>query len=139
MHPQLLTSLRIYWQRVDKKAVGLLVIVLVLIGFADTLLALLGHILHMMIELVESALEHLLETAFGLSSRQAQMVLFYSWLLITLYLTWRLLHKMYFIALSLYETLVMRWQATTHSAKTIIWFRGMTIIGILGMGFYLFT
>jgi len=133
------TYLNAYWQRINKKAVGLVAAVFVLILFGDSLLPLLGHFLHVLIEVFESALEHLLEAAFGLSPRQAQVVLFYSWLLITIYLTWQLLRKAYFTVLGLYETAMMRWQAWVESPRIVKWFRGMIMLSVFSASVYLFT
>jgi hypothetical protein len=94
------TYLNIYWQRMNKKTVGWVVVFFVLLLFGDSLLPIIGHFLHVLLEVFESALEHLLEAAFGV---------IYSWLFITIYLIWQLLRKTYFTMLGLYETAVMRW------------------------------
>jgi hypothetical protein len=66
-------------------------------------------------------------------------VLFYSWLFITIYLTWQLLREIYFTMLGLYETAVMRWQAWVESPKMVAWFRGMIMLSALSASVYLFT
>ena len=133
------TYLNDYWQRINKKTLGWVVAFSLLLLFGDSLLPIIGHFLHVLIEVVESALEHLLEAAFGLSPRQAQMVLFYSWLFITIYLTWQLLRKAYFTMLGLYETAVIRWQAWVESPKMVAWFRGMMMLSVFSASVYLFT
>jgi len=133
------TYLNACLQRINKKTIGVVVVVFVLMLFGDSLLLLLGHFLHVLIEVFESALEHLLEAAFGLSPRQAQIVLFYSWLLITIYLTWQLLRKACFTVLGLYETAMIRWQAWVESPKMVAWFRGMIMLSALSASVYLFT
>lgn len=48
---------------------------LMLALFWDSLLPIMGHLLHLLIEVVELPLEHLLEWAFHVSPRQAQGIL----------------------------------------------------------------
>ncbi|MDI1276967.1 hypothetical protein [Methylobacter sp.] len=132
-------NLSAYWRRIDKKTVGLVVALFISVLFGDTLLPLLGHVLHVLIEVVESVLEHLLEAAFGLSARQAQVILFYSALLIMLYLAWRLSRKAYFTALRVVATAQERGRAIANSAKAVAWFRTMVMIGAPGASLYLFT
>lgn len=57
------------------KSVALLATVAVFVLFWDSLLPTIGHVLHLLIEVVELPLEHLLEWAFHVSPRQAQGIL----------------------------------------------------------------
>jgi hypothetical protein len=132
-------------QQVGNKTLGVVVVLNLLLLFGDTLLSLLGHLLHVLIEVIDSALEHLLESIFHISKRQAQIILFYSELLIGIAVSWYLLRKAYFTALHACSTAQPRWRAIASSANTLwgtraaIWFRGMVMIGALGAAFYLFT
>ncbi len=127
-------------QHINKKTLlGWVVVFFVLLLFGDSLLPIIGHLFHVLIEVAESAIEHLLEAVFGLSPRQAQMVLFYSWLLITIYLTWQLLRKAYFAVLDLYAAAMTRWQAWVESPKMVAWFRGMMMLSVFSASVYLFT
>ncbi len=45
--------------------------------FGHDLLGVLGHLLHLLIEIIESVVEHLLEWLFNLSPRQAEMITFW--------------------------------------------------------------
>ncbi|MCX7088053.1 MAG: hypothetical protein NTV00_08385 [Methylococcales bacterium] len=45
--------------------------------FGHGLLVVLGHLLHLLIEIIESMVEHLLEWLFNLSPRQAEMITFW--------------------------------------------------------------
>lgn len=126
-------------QRVGDKTVGVVVALTTLILFGDTLLPLLGHVLHVLIEVIDSTLEHFLESAFHVSKRQSQIILFYSELAITIYLSWYLSRKVYFTALHAYSTAQERWSEIASSAKAAAWFRTMVMVGALGTTLYLFT
>lgn len=126
-------------QRVGDKTVGVVVALTTLILFGDTLLPLLGHVLHVLIEVIDSTLEHFLESVFHVSKRQSQIILFYSELAIILYLSWYLLRKAYFTALHAYSTAQARWREIASSAKAAAWFRTMVMVGALGTTLYLFT
>jgi hypothetical protein len=110
-----------------------------LILFGDTLLPLLGHVLHVLIEVIESALEHFLEPAFHVSPRQAQIILFYSGLALAIYLWWYLWRKAHSAALRAYATAQERRRAIASSVRAAAWFRTMVITGALGTAVYLFT
>lgn len=128
-----------FWRRIDKKTACLVVLALILLLLGDTLLPLIGHLLHVIIEVVESVLEHFLESVFGLSSRQAQIILFYSGLAIAINLLWRLTRKAYLSVLRVYGIVKAYVLAKTSDSKTDSWFRAMVMIGTLGATLYLFT
>ncbi len=123
--------LRAIWCQ-HKKTTSLIVALLILFLFGDTLLPLIGHFLHVLIEVVESILEHFLEKTFGLSARQAQIVLFYSAVVIIAYLSWYLVRKAYFAARHLVQT---HW----CSIKTSPWFKPLLMFGALGATIYIFS
>jgi len=127
------------YRRIGGKTVGIAVALVTLILFGDTLLPLLGHVLHVLIEVIESALEHFLESAFHVSPRQAQIILFYSGLALTIYLSWYLWRKAHSTARRVYATAQERRRAIANSAKAAAWFRTMVITGALGTAVYLFT
>lgn len=127
------------WRRIDRKTAGLVAALLVLILFGDALLPLLGHVLHVLIEVIESVLEHFLESVFDLSPRQAQVTLFYGGLAIAITLSWRLMRKVHSTALRVYATAQERRRAIANSAKAAAWFRTMVMVGALGTTLYLFT
>ncbi|MDD1606509.1 MAG: hypothetical protein LUP96_07425 [Methylococcaceae bacterium] len=116
----------------NKKTVSFIVALLILLLFGDTLLPLIGHCLHLLIEVVESVLEHFLEAAFGLSARQAQLVLFYSAFAIAAYLSWYFVRKAYFTVRHLVQT---HWR----SIKTSPWFKPLLMFGALGATIYIFS
>jgi hypothetical protein len=76
--------------------VGLTTLIAVAVSVGDAVFPVLGHTLHLMIEVIEIPLEHLLEWTLHLSPRQAQGVLAWSALAGVIYLfvrfvqeTWR--------------------------------------------------
>jgi hypothetical protein len=113
--------------------------VVLLIGFGDTLLPLVGHGLHVLIEIIELTLEHLLEAAFGLSPRQAQTVLAWGGLMVVLFLSVQFIRKAYRITQRICLEAKKRWCAFTNSATAMAWFRALLILGSLGATVYLFT
>lgn len=127
------------WQRVGDKTALVVVALTTLILFGDTLLPLLGHVLHVLIEVIDSTLEHFLESIFHVSKRQSQIILFYSELAIAIYLSWYLSRKAYFTALYAYSSAQTRWRAIASSAKAATLFRGMVMVGALSATLYLFT
>jgi hypothetical protein len=131
MQTQIFAYLRTLWCQ-NKKTICLIVALLILFLFGDTLLPLIGHFLHVLLEIVESVLEHFLEAAFGLSSRQAQLVLFYSAVLIIAYLSWYLARKAYFTIPHLAKT---HWR----SIKAHPWFKPLLMFGALGATIYIFS
>jgi hypothetical protein len=92
-----------------------------------------------LIEVIESVLEHFLESVFHVSPRQAQVILFYSGLAIAIYSSWRLTRKAHSVALRVYATAQERRRAIANSAKAAAWFRTMVMVGALGATLYLFT
>jgi hypothetical protein len=127
------------WLRIDKKTAGLVAALFILLLFGDTLLPLLGHFLHVLIEVIEAVLEHFLESVFDLSTRQAQIVLFYGGLAIAIYFVSCFSRKAYFTALRAYAVARARWHRIVESPKTVAWFQTMIIAGALGATLYLFT
>lgn len=127
------------WCRIDKKTAGFVAALFTLILFGDTLLPLLGHVLHMLIEVIESALEHFLESVFGVTPRQAEIIVFYSGLPVAIYLSWCLSRKAYLATLCVCATAQENWCAKTDSAKVAAWLRTMITVGALGATLYLFT
>lgn len=81
------------WVGVKTVIMGLLV--LDLLWFGNVLMVALGHALHLVIMVVETALVHLLEQALDLSHRQAQFVLVYSALIASLMLLAYFIRKAY--------------------------------------------
>lgn len=121
------------------KVAALLATVAALFLFGDTLLPLFGHILHILVELIESAAEHLLVHLFHLSKRQAELVVFYSGLLIALKLLWIYSRKAYFNSLRVYTSFQARQRARLRLAESAVWFRVILTLGTLGTTVFLFT
>ncbi len=107
----------------------------ILLLFGDTLLPLIGHFLHLLLEVVESALEHFLEAVFGFSARQAQVTLFYSFCILMGYLTWYVARKVYIAALRGYEIA----QAFCRTPKVKAWLRTIFVFSALGTTVYIFS
>lgn len=127
-----------YFYRVcyqHKYVVGVIVGCFILFLFGDTAIHFIGHLLHILLEFVESLLEHLLEAAFGLTPRQAQVVLFYSFVVVMSYISWQLTRKAYFALLDLYEQAKLYWQVLKKSRR----FKAMLMLGAIGTTVYLFS
>lgn len=79
----------------NKRIAAMTIAALSLWFFGDTLLPLIGHGLHLLIEVVELAFEHLLEWVFGLSRRAAQAITFWTGFILIVYGSFRLLRRAY--------------------------------------------
>jgi hypothetical protein len=123
-------------QKISRKAIGLIAASAILLVFGDTLVSMLGHGLHLLIEVLEQALEDILEAAFGLSKRQSQIVLFWTGLPSMAYLFLYLVRKLCFAART-------RWVAIMDSARAVwindAWIQVIVMLGGLGTVFYLIT
>ncbi|MFZ4700742.1 MAG: hypothetical protein ACOYMG_11895 [Candidatus Methylumidiphilus sp.] len=80
---------------INVKAAGLILLALAYTVFGDALLLAIIHSLHLLFEVVELAVEHFLESAFGLTPRQAQFVLAYTGLGLGIYLLIKLVRWAY--------------------------------------------
>lgn len=118
-----------------KKTTCVIGIFFILLFFGDTLLPLIGHFLHLLLEVIESALEHFLEAVFGFSARQAQVTLFYSFCIMMGYLTWYIARKVYFAALHGYEMA----QAFCRTPKVKAWLKTLLVFSALGTTVYIFS
>lgn len=123
--------------RIDKKTFGGLAGLAVLLVFWDSLLPLLGEGLHLLVEVVEVALEHLLEKLFHLTPRQAQTILAWSALGLCLYgIAW-LSRKVYALALAAFLALKACWAA--FMADEAAWLKLAVALGALGAALYVFS
>lgn len=127
------------WHWMDKKIAAQVVVLFILIVFGDTLLPLIGHALHILLELIDSTLEHFLELTFHTTKRQAQVILFYNELVITCWLAWMLLRKAYFTTLRAIVTARASWHALRNSARVTAWLKAALMVSALGASLFLFT
>jgi len=139
LKPWLAVQAGALWRRIDRKVAAIAMVSLSLILFGDTLVPLIGHGLHVLIEVVESALEHLLESAFHLSPRQAQVVIAWSGLALVSYLTVILSRKAYRAARRAFFAARARLRALAGSAQAAVWWRAAAVAGTLGAALYLFS
>lgn len=140
MHLNEIARIRFLWhglaQRIDGKTAGLAAATLALILFGDSLLPVFGHGLYLLLEVMEQGSEDLLEYAFGLSTRQAQIVLVWGGLPILLFLLWRWLRKPY-AALKARWTAFLAWVNSDWSRDE--WLRITSFIGVLGLILFLIS
>jgi hypothetical protein len=134
MRTQIFAYLSTIWCQ-NKKTVSFTVALLILFLFGDTLIPLVGHCLHLLLEVIESTLEHFLEAAFGFSARQAQIILFYSFCIMMSYSAWYVARKVYFSALHGYEIAQTFWR----TPKVKAWIKAMLMFGALGTTVYIFS
>ncbi len=83
----------------------LLAAIALLALFWDSLLPNMGHLLHLLIEVVELPLEHLLEWAFHVSPRQAQGILAWTAAAGVLYASFKLVRIVYMETVRLWNRL----------------------------------
>ncbi|WGS87221.1 hypothetical protein [Methylomonas sp. UP202] len=127
-------------RRYGGRRLAYFVAALVMLGFGDTLLPLIGHGVHVAIEIVEWLLEHWLEAAFGLSPRQAEIAVFWLGIVAIGYGSWRVARAAYLAALAWWRDLAARWRA--NSAGRAYWpalARSALVFGALGSTLLMFT
>ncbi len=112
----------------NKRTVSFAVLLGLFLLFSDTFLPIIGHFLHILLEIVESILEHFLESVFGMSERQAQITLFYSAVVIISYLSWYFVCKAYLAVQNMWRLI-----------KAKPWFKTVLIFGAFGATFYIFS
>ena len=119
--------------KLDKQTVGIAAAFAALILFGDALLPLLGHGLFLLVELTEQETENLLEFAFGLSTREAQILIVWVGLPVACVLCWRLLRKP-LAALKARWAAFLLWVNGDWSHED--WFRILALLGVLGATLY---
>ena len=114
--------------------------------FGDTLLSLLGHALtvlghglHFLFEVFESITGHILEKAFHLHKRTAEIIFFWSSLTIAIGLSWHLMRKAHRAALRVATTVQERRLALAEASKITAWIRISLIVSSLSATLYFFT
>lgn len=117
LYHQIVLRLR---QWIGFKTVILSLLVLDLLWFGNVLLVALGHALHLVVMVVETALVHLLEQALDLSHRQAQFVLVYSTLIASLMLLAYFIRKAYREAQSVWVDL-QAWRREQAQKRKAAW------------------
>jgi hypothetical protein len=126
-------------QRVNNKTLSVVVTLILLLLFGDILLPLLGHVLHVLIEIIDSALEHFLESAFHLSKRQSQIILFYSELVIGITVFRYLLRKAYVAVLQEYAIVRANWFSKPIPVRFAAFIRAIFMLGALSATLLMFT
>ncbi len=114
--------------------------------FGDTLLSLIGHALtvlghglHFVFEIFESITGHILEKAFHLHKRTAEIIFFWSSLAVAIGLSWHLMRKAHKAALRVATTVQEQRQALAEASKITAWIRISLIISSLSATLYFFT
>ena len=114
--------------------------------FGDTLLDLLGHglmalghALHLIFELFEAITGHILEEAFHLHKRTAEIIFFWSSLAVAIGLSWYLMRKAHRAALQAVTTVQEQRRALAEASKITAWIRVSLIISSLSATLYFFT
>ncbi len=114
--------------------------------FGDTLLSLLGHALtvlghgmHFLFEIFESITGHILEKAFHLHKRTAEIITFWISMAVAIGLSWVLSRKAHIAALRAVTTVRERRIALEESSKIITGIRIALIISSLSATLYFFT
>jgi hypothetical protein len=123
-----------------RQPVWLAIFLFIAVLFGDTLLALLKKFLHVLVEIFESVLEHLLQSAFPISPRQAEMIVFWIDLLLASVLCWYLLRKAYDSVMRSCAAYLHHWQLKRSSEKWLTLFWGVIVLALLlKIGLLLFS
>ncbi|MDP3331221.1 MAG: hypothetical protein Q8S55_04370 [Methylococcaceae bacterium] len=114
--------------------------------FGDTLLSLLGHALavlghslHLLFELFEAITGHILEEAFHLHKRTAEIIFFWTSMAVAIGLSWYLSRKAHIAARRAVSTVKERRIALEEASKIINIIRIALIISSLSATLYFFT
>jgi len=110
--------LTLQWRSVNKKAAAVVGAALVFYLFGDYLLPHIGHMLHLLLEVIELSSEHLLQEAFDLSHHTAEMITAYTGFGIASYLAYRLIKKAYAWTLNAIEQARVYWEQACDAVRT---------------------
>lgn len=119
----------------NKKTLGFIILLCILLLFGDTLLPIIGHFLHVLSEIFESILEHFLEATFGMTERQAQITLFYGAFTIVALTSYYIARKTWFAMCELVVVSKAQWLVI----KNTPWFKSLLVFFAIGTTFYLFS
>jgi len=119
--------------RIDKKTAGIAATLAVLILFGDAVFPLLGHGLYLLVELLEQESENLLEFAFGLSTREAQILIVWVGLPAVCVWGWRLSRKPRAVLKARWAAF-LNWVNGDWSVED--WFRILALIAVLSAALY---
>jgi hypothetical protein len=133
--------LALQWRSVNKKTAAVVGLGMVFYLFGDFLLPHIGHMLHLLLEVVELSSEHLLQEAFDLSHHTAEMITAYTGLGIASYAAYRLLKKAYALTLRAIEAARARFEIFREAVMTHglahYWRQLAIAAGIATAAFYL--
>ena len=121
------------------KPIGIMVSLVILLMFGDTLLPLLGHLLHVLHEVIDLTLEHFLEFVFGASKRQSQIIIFYFEIALVIGLIWHVSRKAYCNSRRACANIQENWQVKTGKGKAKACIKAALMISMLGTTFFLFS
>lgn len=93
----------------NKKTTAIVIAVAIFYTFGDTLLPHVGHFIHLVLEVIESTSEHLLQHVFGLTHHSAEMVTAYTGLFVAIYLANKLLRKIRTVTRQVLEKTKLHW------------------------------
>ncbi len=146
LRTQFIAYARALYHFLGATTVGLVLSIPTLFLFGDTLLSLLGHGLivlghglHMLFEIFESISGHFLEWAFHLHKKTAEIIIFWSSLVIAIGLMWHLMRMANIVARRAVTTVQERRLALAESSKIAVWIRIALIISSLSATLFLFT
>lgn len=129
----------VFKQKLRSQKVIYSILLAVLIVFGDTLIPAIGHVLHVVLEIINSIIEHFLEHTFHMSPRQSEMTVFWGGMTINFVLLSYLLRKAYLKTIALYEDAQIKWRMMQENPKTAFYIKVAAMMGMLGLTFFLLT
>ena len=137
---------RALYRFIGSVTVGIMLGIPIVFLFGDILLSLLGHALtvlghalHLLFEVFESITGHILEEAFHLPKRKAEIIFFWISLGIAIGLSWYLWLKARNAARRAVTTVQERRLALAQASRIITWIRMALIISSLSATLLFFT
>ncbi|MGR8941436.1 MAG: hypothetical protein ACU83V_07995 [Gammaproteobacteria bacterium] len=126
--------------RIAKKTIYIAITLVFVALFGDSLLLFVKKFLHVLVEIIESVMEHFLQSAFQVTPRQAEMIVFWIDVLLASVLLWFVIGKAHDWTVKACAAGLEKWRSKPKSEKWIILFWVSVIFGSLfKIGLLLFT
>lgn len=111
----------------------------ILIAFGDTLIPALLHMLYILLEIVNSLIEHFLEHTFHATPRQSEMLVFWGGMAINAWVLTYALRRGYINTIRLYEEAKMRWILLQSTQKSKTYIQAVILLSMMSLTFLFFT
>lgn len=127
-------------KHISNKPVTYSIALTVLVLFGDTLIPALLHFLYILLEIINTIIEHFLEEHFHFNPRQAEMTVFWGGMTVNFIVLSYVLCKAYLKAKVLRKEIRMQWRSMQARPQTALYIKIATIMmSLMGLSFFLLT